>query len=454
MHRVNVIVCRLLVGVALVATGCKPSPTTTATTARPLSLVVSGDTAGWLMPCGCSSNQSGGLARRATFVGKLRQAEDVILADAGGAPGGTTEYQKLKFKTILNGEARMGVDVHNAGAAEAKLGTEFLARVSAETGVPIISANLLSADGKPTLTQFRIVKRGGKRVAITGVVSPQYASGGLRIADPRESVLACIQSITQTFDSLVVLAYLPDAELEALAAALPEADAIVGGPTGQSIVPRRVGAVRVAAATNKGKFLVVMPLGVKQTESDDPGSVVELDGKFGDDNGLLEVIRGYQAELSARDFVAADTGFVSQLTRFARINDPVAGSQACIACHKSDCASWQGSKHAAAWHTLETKQSHVDPYCQQCHTTGFGLPGGFVSARTSADRQSVGCENCHGPSTPHVRDPAIRTPFAAADQCVKCHDHENSPSFKYETYWAKITHGVATGAGAAAGTLP
>ena len=42
-----------------------------------------------------------------------------------------------------------------------------------------------------------------------------------------------------------------------------------------------------------------------------------------------------------------------------------------------------------------------------------------------------------------VSDPKIRTAFAAsaADQCVRCHDHENSPHFDYATYWPRIKHG-------------
>ena len=35
---------------------------------RPLAIVVSADTAGWIIPCGCTTNQSGGLARRATYL--------------------------------------------------------------------------------------------------------------------------------------------------------------------------------------------------------------------------------------------------------------------------------------------------------------------------------------------------------------------------------------------------
>src|ERR1700678_210001 len=64
--------------------------------APPLSLIVSGDTAGWIMPCGCTANQSGGLPRRGTFVNRARADHAVVLADAGGAPGGTSPYDRLK----------------------------------------------------------------------------------------------------------------------------------------------------------------------------------------------------------------------------------------------------------------------------------------------------------------------------------------------------------------------
>ena len=48
------------------------------------------------------------------------------------------------------------------------------------------------------------------------------------------------------YDALVVLAYLPVDELNALAAALPEADAVIGGPTGQAVEPQAVVAVERA----------------------------------------------------------------------------------------------------------------------------------------------------------------------------------------------------------------
>jgi hypothetical protein len=87
----------------------------------------------------------------------------------------------------------------------------------------------------------------------------------------------------------------------------------------------------------------------------------------------------------------------------------------------------------------------VDPFCQQCHTTGFALPGGFASAASTPYGRNVGCESCHGPAQAHVRDPKARTPFLARDQCVRCHDRENSPTFAYEPFWEKIRHGARGG---------
>src|SRR5882762_1822623 len=72
------------------------------------SLVVSGDTAGWITS-GCTSKQSGGLARRASYLAELREQGNLIYLDAGGAASGTSEYHKMKFEAIVEGERAMQI---------------------------------------------------------------------------------------------------------------------------------------------------------------------------------------------------------------------------------------------------------------------------------------------------------------------------------------------------------
>lgn len=408
---------------------------------RSLTLLVSGDTAGWIVPCGCTSNQSGGLLRRGSHVESLRHRGSLIYADVGGAPGGTSEYHQVKFEAILQGEAALGLDAHNLGGSEAALGADYLQQTAARYNIPFLSANLRKADGTPVAPPLRVVERGGHRIGLVGVLSPRSVPAGLRADEPREAILQAIHAPGVRYDSLVVLAYLPEDELRQLAASLPEADAILGGPTGQSIAPQAAGPTLLAAATNKGKFLVELNASTTGKRVAWSGRVIEMGQEIADHAPQVENLRRYLHRLAERDFAAQETGLASALPDKVQQEYRIAGTAACMACHKSDCVQWGSSKHAHAWATLSEKHYHVDSYCQQCHTTGFGLPGGFTSAKQSFTTRSVGCESCHGPAAGHARDPKLKTPFPARDQCVRCHDRENSPTFDYGTYWPKIYHG-------------
>jgi hypothetical protein len=351
----------------------------------------------------------------------------------------------VKFEAIIKGEMLMGVAAHNLGGPEAELGAEKLRDIQQRTGVPFVSANLLDSEGQPVTDVFRVIEAGGLRLAVTGVLSDSYESPHGRITKPRQAVLAVLDDLEGQFDELIVLAYLPERELRDFTASLPEADVIIGGPTIQSLPPQQVGPTLLSSATNKGKFITALRLEDNENATRWSGEIVEMGGDYEDEPAQVENLIQYQRVLAERDFKASETGFAPQLAAAAPHGFEVVGTASCRACHEADSKVWDGSKHAMAWHTLEVKNSHVDPYCQQCHTTGYGLPGGFQSVSLSASRTSVGCESCHGPSVEHVKDPNVRTSFAAGDQCIRCHDRDNSPSFDYRTYWPRIVHGQKTG---------
>lgn len=410
---------------------------------KQLSIFVSGDTQGWIVPCGCTSNQSGGLLRRGTVVDKIAKKGAVAVLDVGGAPGGDAPYQIEKFRAILSGEREMGLAAHNIGAAEANLGPQTLRQLATELSIPFLSTNVCDDAGELIGQPSILIHKADRTLAVMGVLSPSFAAPGIEIQPPREAILAAIEPLRGKYDWLVVLAYLPELELRQLAAELPEADVVVGGPTVQSIAPVAVGPTLLAAATNKGKFVVQLNAPTKQDDSWS-GEIVEISAEHADHPAQNENLLAFYQKLESIDFTAQDSGFVPTSLSHSFTRQQVAGSQSCSNCHEHDCVLWDASNHAHAWTTLEARGAHVDSYCQQCHTTGFGWPNGFQSAKRSLERVTVGCESCHGPSQSHVNDPRNRTPYIARDQCVQCHDRENSPLFEFAAYWQQIQHGSKT----------
>ncbi|MBM4091754.1 MAG: hypothetical protein FJ276_20355 [Planctomycetes bacterium] len=415
---------------------------------RPLTVVVSGDTDGWLVPCGCTSNQSGGLPRRGRYVADLRVGEEVILADVGGAAAGTSPYDRLKFEAILRGERAMGAVVHNLGASELALGAAELSRLAKDTGVAWLSANVSEPSGRSFGTPLVALTAAGRRVALVGVVSERFATAEFRVAPPRPAVLDALRGSAERFDAVVVLAYLPEEELRQLAETLPEVDVIVGGPTGQPLPPVRVGPVLLTSATRQGKFLVRCTAPAVRGGSWS-ARIDELDERFADQEEQLANLTRFRQILQRLDLAATETSFAEGPHGEVPEDFRVAGTSLCRDCHPAADRVWAMSAHAHAWRSLEPTAANVDPACQRCHVTGYGRPGGFVSLGRSADRVDVGCECCHGPSAGHVRSPNTRTAYhgQSRDHCAGCHDRENSPAFDYDTYWEKIRHAGEPGDG-------
>jgi hypothetical protein len=313
-------------------------------------------------------------------------------------------------------------------------------------GVPLLSANVRDKSGKLVAEPVRLVTAAGRRLALVGVLAECYATAGLQISPPRQAAVEALRDVAGRYDAAIVLAYLPEDELRQLAEALPEADVLLGGPTGQPISPKQIGPTLLASATSKGKFLARLDAPAFGSPDRWKVSIVELSERFADDAEQRSGVDRFHLELGRSDFAPSQTSFVELLPPDLPKGFAIAGTAACKKCHEDECRQWRESKHATAWKSLRASASHVDPECQRCHTTGYGLPGGFASIRdgeSPKDRVNVGCESCHGPSQGHVADSAVHTArFARAkDGCTACHDRENSPKFDYDKYWEKIRHG-------------
>ncbi|MDE3245686.1 MAG: hypothetical protein KGN80_06325 [Acidobacteriota bacterium] len=132
------------------------------------------------------------------------------------------------------------------------------------------------------------------------------------------------------------------------------------------------------------------------------------------------------------------------------------GAEKCRQCHEKQFKDWQETRMARSFEVLkpgvavEAKRiAKLDPNvdfthdssCLPCHTTGYGLVGGFSSIEQTPQMAGVTCEACHGPGGGYVetvmsRDkPSFLTKDAVRQGlnyppteavCRVCHN-ENSP---------------------------
>lgn len=93
------------------------------------------------------------------------------------------------------------------------------------------------------------------------------------------------------------------------------------------------------------------------------------------------------------------------------------GAEKCKQCHEKQFKDWQETRMARSFEVLRpgaavdakriakidpnADYTH-DPNCLPCHTTGYGLVGGFSTIEQTPLMAGVTCEACHGPGGGYV----------------------------------------------------
>ncbi len=116
------------------------------------------------------------------------------------------------------------------------------------------------------------------------------------------------------------------------------------------------------------------------------------------------------------------------------------GSKVCGECHVHEYANFtQYASKSRSDDNVKLMLGKLTPEeqreCFECHTTGYGRPGGFVSFETTPDLGHAGCEVCHGPGSEHVstEDPGmIIRDLSIEEHCAPCHEDERVRAINYK----------------------
>lgn len=115
------------------------------------------------------------------------------------------------------------------------------------------------------------------------------------------------------------------------------------------------------------------------------------------------------------------------------------GSEICKDCHEAEYSNYSRyAKKAKSYESIQVMrkgltESEVEA-CYQCHTTGYGQPGGFKSESETPHLKNAGCEVCHGPGSIHIEseDPEDLGGDVTLDGCKICHNSERVASFNFK----------------------
>ena len=439
---------------------------------RRLTLLLTGDTQGYLENCGCKVNQSGGVARRATALARLRAREPgALLIDAGSLFNRPDKQIELDYLTrqeqglYLRTLDMMGYQAAAIGITELTRGLDYFREQTGRLRVPFLAANI-TRGGRPIAPGSLVLRSGGLRIGLIGIFEPPFGKAApglfdentrsLAFADPIATLGRETRRLEGRADLVVALGRLTPWTARRAAAAVAGLDAIVSSDN-QALSrqddhpehvhhddsPGFIGRTLLAYSSLSQYGLVSARLGL-----DAQGRIASAEFE---DHWLYEDTPDDPRVRRALDLFYDRVGKQAAAQEavpplFAgdaqRLGGTYVGVAACVECHAPEMAQWRRTKHASAFKTLLDRHRHFQPKCVACHVVAYGTPHGYRLGSPREALANVQCEVCHGPGGEHAAAPAAGNIRRAvpAEVCLECHTPDHSDHFVYNERLPKVKH--------------
>jgi hypothetical protein len=426
-------------------------------------LLLSAQQHGYLLPCGCSNPQIGGLERRYNFLQLLKQRGwPVVAIDLGDVPqkSGPAKLPNvqglIKYRYSMMALKEMGYLAVGIGEYEAALSLRQVEGIAINEPKPaLLAANLSQIESNPAFKamETETVPGVNVKVGVTSLVGPTVAE---TIKDSSVKFLVGVpQGTPSTADvlrqqlnemqtakvDLPILLYhglasprKKDFKVEPVECAkqFPQFPVIVclseedEPPAQATVVDHKDGTKNyVFRLGHKGKNVGV--LGVYRTGNNDftfkyqlveMGTEYETAKEKQAGHPIIKMMEDYTAELKKDNYLSRygqGLHIVQALGKVDGLRNPgngeptYIGSKACSKCHDRAYDIWLKSDHAHAYKTLvDAKRPSLRQYdgeCIVCHTVGFRYKTGFQDEVSTPLLKDVGCESCHGPGSLHAKNP-------------------------------------------------
>jgi hypothetical protein len=414
-------------------------------------IVLSAQQQGYMLPCGCSDPQVGGLVRRYNFIQLLKaRGWPVIAVDLGDVPQkrGPANLPNvqglLKYRYSMMALKEMGYLAVGIGENEGALS---LARIEGEWAANFPQPAILAANIKDLETTFPFFKAfethtvpgTNIKVGVTNIVGPSVIEN---IKDPTVKFLPSLSTLREQVRKihaekveLPILLYhgLTTGRKEAVrcAEAFPEFPIILALSEEDEPPIRPITVNHPGSSSNyvfrlghKGKYIGVLGVYRNGPAFNFKYELVEMGVEYvtppeqESTQPVMKMMEDYTRELKRQNYLGKygqSKHILQEMNSVPGLRNPgngmptYIGTEACKKCHEHAYEVWKASKHSHAYQTLvDAKHPSLRQYdgeCIVCHTVGFGYKTGFTNEAATPKLMNVGCESCHGPGSLHAKNP-------------------------------------------------
>lgn len=408
-----------------------------------IRVIYTNDLLGWLEPCGCPGKRLGGLAQRATIIGRLiKENPNAVIVDSGNQ---SDKPGRLDF--IMSILAELKYDAIGIGAADRLLEKEFLEAASKHSIAVVDAAawNTGVASGAEKqgsgwrVVPYLVKSVSGVRVGIISFgVPPKSVSASDNLSSTailsalKEARAACDILIALDQAGLVTREWLRDS---AKKGSIP--DLVIGGSARAHSPPVEIiEGCHVVQTSVNGSHVGVVDL---EFDRGQPLRFtferIALDTSVPEEPNIKRRVAQFLDSIGQRS-VALATSANAQSDSTAYLHPRM-----CRACHENEYEDWVTTKHAHAIRTLE-RNKRLIPECLQCHsevyrrTKTVNVPSDGIAG--------VECITCHKLPVPHWDSDRAPSATWKVDRklCTECHTPERSAAYNEAVYLPRVSHGV------------
>ena len=394
-----------------------------------LTVFFTGNELGELKPCGCSGGQLGGLSRRAVVFNRVSKHKRLIV-DTGSLVKSQSEQDLIKFNIIIEAFRQLDYDLVNLSEKDIEI-AQNLGLLSN----PIVGFISPYGTGEKIAGGFRDqYLLNGKYITISVLTfnvetSPIKQIREVFSREPGQQSVNIL--IINRYDDAIISSIAEMGTVDCIVCPAESDEPMVSGEANKRPLVFSVGRF--------GRYVC----GLQITESAGGEDKLKLsffavpvEEGLEDEASLVQLYKDYQLLVRERNLLEKHPRFV--------LPDGLeyAGSESCKACHEYEYGEWNHNAHAHAYAILERAGSQFDPECVICHVVGMDYESGFISEQKTGHLKNVGCENCHGPGSEHIKTGGIVGFTGPKSACIDCHTPENSGDYAGNegAFLEKIVH--------------